>query len=346
VKRIFVSLICALIGIVACKNSYSDPVPLELTVKPDKEIYAEGDIVTLKYSVTNMTEKDVGYYTDSQDDRGKGFDFHITNAEKGKTGIKYQFSYYYAGTIYDKLPPKGKEDGKKELGRIVFGEFKGCKDRATPPAPKRGPRKSFCVANAIFYDGFKLDRENYVLEDDVLEGEARFCTTAKRYLDYMGWQRERGEEVSEDPDAFTGCADPVPLKISLDLSVPKEGLVKSYHEDGSLRLERNYKDGKLNGPAKYYYSKKSYGTRNYKDGKLEGEAIDFYDNDQPRNVWNFADGKLNGETRSYSKNGQMHSLAHYKNGRLDGPAEFYDQGGKLIYTANYKDGKLQDEAFK
>ena len=52
----------------------------------------------------------------------------------------------------------------------------------------------------------------------------------------------------------------------------REGLWKSYQENGQLKLEGNYKDDKKEGFWKWYYEK---GTKerqkNYKDGELISE---------------------------------------------------------------------------
>ena len=70
---------------------------------------------------------------------------------------------------------------------------------------------------------------------------------------------------------------------------------KIYYENGQLKLEVNYKDGKEEGLWKGYYDNSQLRMEgNYKDGKQEGLWKGYYDNGQLRSEGNYKDGKLDG----------------------------------------------------
>jgi len=58
----------------------------------------------------------------------------------------------------------------------------------------------------------------------------------------------------------------------------KEGVTKDYYENGQLKMEANYKDGKLEGVAKFYYESGQLELEgNYKNDKREGINKEYYE---------------------------------------------------------------------
>ena len=83
------------------------------------------------------------------------------------------------------------------------------------------------------------------------------------------------------------------------------GIIKSYYDNGALKEDIPYKDGKANGIVKGYYP----------NGNLES-------------IGNFKDGKLEGLYKEYYENGNLKSRLtdiHTKE-----TLEEYDENGKLI----------------
>jgi antitoxin component YwqK of YwqJK toxin-antitoxin module len=90
-----------------------------------------------------------------------------------------------------------------------------------------------------------------------------------------------------------------------------------YYRNGSLRLEKNYKDGELDGKYILYYKNgQIYEERNYKDGKEDGKYTWYYEDGQIREEGNYKDGKKDGKWTYYYENGQISSERNYKDGRL------------------------------
>jgi len=75
----------------------------------------------------------------------------------------------------------------------------------------------------------------------------------------------------------------------------KEGIYKSYHDNGQLKEEVNYIDGKKNGIRKSYHE----------NGQLWDEV-------------NYIDGKENGILKLYHRNGQLEIEVNYIDGKANG----------------------------
>jgi len=89
----------------------------------------------------------------------------------------------------------------------------------------------------------------------------------------------------------------------------REGTVeikRLYYPDGTLKLETNHRNGKLDGIANYYYE----------SGGLK--AREFYRNNT-----------LQGLSKWYYESGEVKSERYYKDGDLTNKKEF-DKTGKLI----------------
>lgn len=90
----------------------------------------------------------------------------------------------------------------------------------------------------------------------------------------------------------------------------RDGLNKTYYQNGRLKSSETFKDGKKMGICKYYYD----------NGQLQYEEN--YNNE----------GQAEGVFNSYYKNGQLESMYSYRNGQRHG-----------VYKEYYEDGQLRDE---
>ena len=97
-------------------------------------------------------------------------------------------------------------------------------------------------------------------------------------------------------------------------------VVKEYHENGQLRSETNYKDGKEEGLCNIYHE----------NGQLMFEI--YYEN-----------GKKEGLDRWYYRNGQLRSDGNCKDDEREGLWKWYNVDGKLRTETNYKDGERISE---
>jgi antitoxin component YwqK of YwqJK toxin-antitoxin module len=121
----------------------------------------------------------------------------------------------------------------------------------------------------------------------------------------------------------------------------KEGLCKNY-DTWDLKDETNYKQGKLNGVKKVYYTNEA---KSYAPNVTNIQEETFYINDLREGV-----------TKWYSKNDKLAVEYNYHNGLLEGVQKTYFDDGKNVqieelyknnipieYKEYYRSGKIKTE---
>jgi antitoxin component YwqK of YwqJK toxin-antitoxin module len=124
----------------------------------------------------------------------------------------------------------------------------------------------------------------------------------------------------------------------------KSGKRVYYYENGQIKEERNFKDGKNDGKFTYYYENGQIKEeRHYKDGRWvrkDGKFISYYENGQIWEERNFKDGKLGGKYTYYHKNGQIKGEGNFKDDKRDGKWTYYNKDGSIDKVEEYKDGEF------
>ncbi|RZK56132.1 MAG: toxin-antitoxin system YwqK family antitoxin [Pedobacter sp.] len=121
----------------------------------------------------------------------------------------------------------------------------------------------------------------------------------------------------------------------------KDGNHKIYHKNGSLWMDRNFKDGKLNGSRLTYYENGVIRTKsNFKMGVMVDSLIVYHPNGKLR-LQRFLDSKSRrqGKEVSYFENGQISQLEYYVDDNEDGLSTFYHENGQIKSTTVYKNGE-------
>ena len=98
----------------------------------------------------------------------------------------------------------------------------------------------------------------------------------------------------------------------------KHGTERKFDNNGNLRSEINYKDGKEHGKSimnikgdSENYTVKS----NYENGRLDGEYIEKYENGKIKTKGRYVNGNRDGVWTTYHPDGKAESEEEYKNGR-------------------------------
>lgn len=76
----------------------------------------------------------------------------------------------------------------------------------------------------------------------------------------------------------------------------------------------------------------------FKNGKLEGKATAWYENGKKRNETHFKNGEVDGLLTDWYPSGKKWMELHHKNGILDGPATVWYKSGAKKSEARHKDG--------
>ena len=117
------------------------------------------------------------------------------------------------------------------------------------------------------------------------------------------------------------------------------------YENGQIKSEANYIDGKIEGKKTWWYDTGDIRSEaNYKDDKLMGETKYFYyDIGQIESKKNYKDKLSNGKSTFWYKNGQKFFEGSYKDEKPDGKWTFWKMNGQKDEERNYKDGDLVDK---
>lgn len=103
----------------------------------------------------------------------------------------------------------------------------------------------------------------------------------------------------------------------------KEGIDRQFYTSGTLRMERNWKAGALDGLYRHWTE----------DGVLKEQ-------------WTYGPDGLEGRYYVYHPNGVQAAFANYKNGKHDGPYADFDKEGELKESGSYVDGRADGEVIE
>ena len=92
---------------------------------------------------------------------------------------------------------------------------------------------------------------------------------------------------------------------------PFTGIDKTYYENGQLKFEAKFQNGKPNGVGKEYFE----------NGVLRFEG-------------NFIDGKAQGEHKVYYENGKLMVVSNLINDKKEGLSKYYLESGELSSEVN------------
>jgi antitoxin component YwqK of YwqJK toxin-antitoxin module len=87
---------------------------------------------------------------------------------------------------------------------------------------------------------------------------------------------------------------------------------KEFYDNGSVKVDMKYKEGKRNGPTYSYY----------KDGK-------------PWSLNTFENDELHGPYQTWHENGQLYYDGKYEHNRKVGTWKFYNPSGDLLKTMDF-----------
>ena len=127
------------------------------------------------------------------------------------------------------------------------------------------------------------------------------------------------------------------------------GKCTEWHENGFMKSEIIYRNGKMNGPATYY----SVGdgdlslTTVYQDDQHHGPYVEYhYDGTTKKEYGEHRNGKRVGEWTKTISSGDLFSTTNWRDGEKHGmDTEYIDYSEGLIRTAiPYKNGKMEGVA--
>lgn len=133
------------------------------------------------------------------------------------------------------------------------------------------------------------------------------------------------------------------VMIEADIAAGKETFVKEYYEDGTVKAEKSFVDGKLDeANTKVYESKAPVKDRDAEELKKAPIEIVKVEESEKSNTGGF---KGEGQHKMYNRNKEISKDGFFKDYRLiDGLNYQYDSNGILIKVKRYKDGRYIGDA--
>ncbi len=125
----------------------------------------------------------------------------------------------------------------------------------------------------------------------------------------------------------------------LMLAACDDSVQKDYWDNGKLKSELRYENGKLNGECVWYTENGNLSAKaNYKDDVLEGKYTRWHPNGKVASEEHYVGGVLEGETKKWYDNGQLFQEGQYVGGMMDGQWFLFYPSGALAGKADYKLG--------
>ncbi len=115
-----------------------------------------------------------------------------------------------------------------------------------------------------------------------------------------------------------------------------DGVQKTYWDDGKIKSELRYENGKLNGECVWYTQNGGLMKKaHYKDDVLEGQCVSWHPNGKMASEECYVNGKLDGEAKKWYDNGQLFQEGQYAEGMMDGQWFIFYPSGALASKADY-----------
>jgi len=126
------------------------------------------------------------------------------------------------------------------------------------------------------------------------------------------------------------------------IEVP-EGPYRAFYEDGqTIQSEGKITDGKPTGLWRSYYKNGNLKSSvNYKEGKVDGIAFFFFKDGKETKMAEivFEEDVIEGKYQEFFQNGAQKATLTYEEGKLEGDAEFFYPTGRIKIKGKYKDNE-------
>lgn len=178
-------------------------------------------------------------------------------------------------------------------------------------------------------------KEEAMVEEIVKEDTAQFDP------DQEIPEELKGETVHEIRDPETNAL----LKVIHMFDGKFHGEMITYDTNEKVSGILNYKEGVLEGEAKFFADGNPLMFTNFKNGLQEGEATVFADG-KKNALCNFVAGKMEGPFTAFDPEGHIVRVALYSNNLQNGECSTFYPDGTLLEKAFFKDGKLEGEVLR
>ena len=181
--------------------------------------------------------------------------------------------------------------------------------------------------------GFQLVAENDMFKTSLISDHNEDASLMDELEKFE--KKASDELLKEDFDSLR-------FKIVFPDSVEMpEGPYRAFYEDGqTIQFEGKIADGKPTGLWRSYYQNGNLkNSVNYKEGKVDGIAFFFFKDGKETKMAEvtFDEDVIIGKYQEFFKNGAQKATLTYEDGKLEGDAEFFYPTGRIKIKGKYKD---------
>ncbi len=253
-----------------------------------KEYYSDKKLKSQKtFAAGKINGKAITYYPDGKIETEKEFKKGVEN------GIDRRYSESGKITSDDRYAD-GKQTGKS-VRQITSnaGDY---------------------VLTANYKDG-KLDGDySEIFTDGMVKAKGRYVDGKKRGQ----WEYNRADGNKQPTEVYDNTGDMIKKT--------------TYFTTGKVEIEREMKDGKNNGVTRRYDNEGNLRSEiNYKNGREDGKSVIFYlsNEDNYKATSYYTNGKLNGDYSEEYENGKPKAKGTYTNGSKTGKWIYYNKDGSV-----------------
>ncbi|MFN8258615.1 MAG: DUF3352 domain-containing protein [Bacteroidales bacterium] len=123
------------------------------------------------------------------------------------------------------------------------------------------------------------------------------------------------------------------------------GIWRTYYESGNLKSTVNYKNGKVDGIAYFYFDdnkETKLAEVVFKDDVVQDIYQEFYENGAQKAKLTYENGKLNGDAQYFYATGRIKMQGKYKDNEKKGKWVFYSENGEIIDKERMKRNRKQN----
>lgn len=121
----------------------------------------------------------------------------------------------------------------------------------------------------------------------------------------------------------------------------KSGKEIIYDKNGKILLERNYTENKLDGAVRHYENGNMVSEMNYEMGEKEGYWVEYYGIHEKTEGF-YSNNKKNGTEKRYYDNKPLYEIS-YVNGKKEGQLKKWSMNGVLLLLGTYKNDLKEGE---
>jgi antitoxin component YwqK of YwqJK toxin-antitoxin module len=120
----------------------------------------------------------------------------------------------------------------------------------------------------------------------------------------------------------------------------------TFWENGNLKSEIQYRNGKIHGKASWFYQDGSkFYEAYYVDEKLEGELTKWYSNGLLQSREQYRNDMLNGKSEYYNEKGRKTEEVYYVNDTINGDYRAWYDDRKIRIEGQYVNGMMDGKWF-